>query len=430
MRRVRIVLVASGAVCVVLMIVVSLLAATHRDHGPRTTEAAETAPLATGSELMRPPRVPEFSLTDAAGRHVSLAAWRGKWVVLVPSMTLCQEVCPMTTGALMQLQSQLRRAGLAHRVVVVEATIDPWRDDPARLRAYQRLTRARFPMLTGTPAQIRRLWKFFGVAYRRVPEDKPPQTDWMTHRPLTFDIEHTDGLFIVDPSGLERVAEEGMPDVHGHLSKTLRGLLDAAGRHDLAHPELPWSAGQVLSDLQHLMGLPASGDHPSASVTPPTAGATARALRGSPARLADLHRQADRLLGATSALAARVRALRGYPIVINAWASWCTACRAEYGLMANAALRYGRRVAFLGADVNDTASAAAAFMRAHPLSYPSYASSQQLGDLASLDYLPTTVFINRHGTVTDVHIGEYDALSPLENDITHFALGASTVSSS
>src|SRR3954447_1278004 len=54
-------------------------------------------------------------------------------------------------------------------------------------------------------------------------------------------------------------------------------------------------------------------------------------------------------------LEARLRALRGHPIVLNAWASWCPPCREELPLLAAAAARYGRRAAFLGADVEDDA---------------------------------------------------------------------------
>ncbi len=90
-------------------------------------------------------------------------------------------------------------------------------------------------------------------------------------------------------------------------------------------------------------------------VAPAGAAAVDHALADSPPLLASLHQQADQLLGNQSALAERIRALRGYPIVVNAWASWCAPCRAEFALFAAASARYGRRVAFLGADTDDSA---------------------------------------------------------------------------
>ena len=92
----------------------------------------------------------------------------------------------------------------------------------------------------------------------------------------------------------------------------------------------------------------------------------AQELAGSPAPLAALHAQASRLIGAQAALSARIRALRGYPVIINAWASWCTACQAELGLFASASAFYGRRVAFLGADTDDPSPGnAQAFLSSH-----------------------------------------------------------------
>ena len=147
-------------------------------------------------------------------------------------------------------------------------------------------------------------------------------------------------------------------------------------------------------------------------------------LAGSPAALAALHQQASRLLGSQQALTARIRALRGYPIVINAWASWCAPCRSEFGLFASAAARYGRRVAFLGADTGDSTADAQAFLTQHHVSYPSYqTNTSDLRSLAVIEGLPTTIFINRAGKVAYVHTGQYDAQGSLDADIASHANG-------
>ncbi len=152
--------------------------------------------------------------------------------------------------------------------------------------------------------------------------------------------------------------------------------------------------------------------------------ATSRELAGSPPALAALHQQAGELLGSQPALMARLRALRGYPVVINAWASWCGPCRAEFGLLASASARYGRQVAFLGADSNDSAGDARAFLAQHPVSYPSYqATTSDLSSLAAIEGLPTTIFLSPTGKVVFVHTGQYDAQGTLDQDIATYALG-------
>jgi cytochrome c biogenesis protein CcmG/thiol:disulfide interchange protein DsbE len=161
---------------------------------------------------------------------------------------------------------------------------------------------------------------------------------------------------------------------------------------------------------------------------PPASKATPAAipseLSGSPAPLAEVHVQTGRLLGSQSSLAARLRALRGYPVVINAWASWCAPCQAEFPLFASASVRYGRQVAFLGVDTNDSAGDAASFLAKHPVSYPSYQSTtSQLSSLTAIIGLPTTIFINRAGKIVHVHSYEYAAQGTLDQDIATYALG-------
>jgi cytochrome c biogenesis protein CcmG, thiol:disulfide interchange protein DsbE len=147
-------------------------------------------------------------------------------------------------------------------------------------------------------------------------------------------------------------------------------------------------------------------------------------LAQSPPPLAALQKQANQLVGSEPDLAARVRALKGYPTVINVWASWCGPCRSEFGLFASASARYGNRVGFIGADNDDSASDAGGFLSQHPVHYPSYSTTtSNLRSLAVVQGLPTTIFINAAGKVAFVHTGQYDSQGTLDHDIASYALG-------
>ena len=151
-----------------------------------------------------------------------------------------------------------------------------------------------------------------------------------------------------------------------------------------------------------------------------------RELAGSPGPLAAIHAQSDQLIGNIKALKARLRALHGYPVVLNVWYSTCPPCRAEFGLLASASAQFGRRVAFLGADLSEPAGDARAFLRQHHVSYPSYPIT--IDDITSLlpqgiQGTPTTIFYNASGKRTFVHAYQYKSQGTLDSNITSYALG-------
>jgi protein SCO1 len=104
---------------------------------------------------------------------------------------------------------------------------------------------------------LRRFWSFFGIGFRRVPQGDPPDIDWWTHRPETFDVEHTDGVFLIDRHGLERTFYPGVADVGGHVASALRKLLSSDGVKNLEHPPNPWTEPQLRSGIEKLLAEPA-----------------------------------------------------------------------------------------------------------------------------------------------------------------------------
>lgn len=65
--------------------------------------------------------------------------------------------------------------------------------------------------------------------------------------------------------------------------------------------------------------------------------------------------------------------LRGTPVIVNIWASWCGPCTAEAPGLAQLAKHYGDRVQFLGVDIEDQTAPARAFIKKYGWTYPSVA---------------------------------------------------------
>jgi len=110
----------------------------------------------------------------------------------------------------------------------------------------------------------------------------------------------------------------------------------------------------------------------------------------------------------SGAQAVQVDQLRGTPVVLNFWASWCGPCAEELPVLASAHDRHPA-IAFVGADMRDTSGGLAAFESRHPHPYPVGpivdGSYQDYGVLGP----PVTVFISADGLVTASFSGPLDA---------------------
>jgi cytochrome c biogenesis protein CcmG/thiol:disulfide interchange protein DsbE len=150
------------------------------------------------------------------------------------------------------------------------------------------------------------------------------------------------------------------------------------------------------------------------------------ALAGAPAPLAELHREAGRLLpGGAEAFEQRLARVEGFPVVVNKWASWCGPCRFEFPFFQNLAARYGKRVAFIGVDSDDSDDAARTFLREFPVPYPSYTDpDQEVAAVfnATLGF-PATAFYDRSGELKHLKQGGYSSQAELAADIRNHALG-------
>jgi cytochrome c biogenesis protein CcmG/thiol:disulfide interchange protein DsbE len=158
-----------------------------------------------------------------------------------------------------------------------------------------------------------------------------------------------------------------------------------------------------------------SGNHPD----------YASALAGAPAPLARLHAQGNRLLpGGVDAYEKRIAAIGDYPVVVNVWASWCGPCRFEFPYFQRVAASYGKRVAFLGIDSQDSGDAAKTFLAEAPVPYPSYTDpDQRIAESIGAGLgLPDTAFYDRRGRLVHLKQGPYESRAELRADVERYAL--------
>jgi len=161
--------------------------------------------------------------------------------------------------------------------------------------------------------------------------------------------------------------------------------------------------------------------NPDSELSPEEAGAP---LEGAPPELASIREQSSELLdGGVDAFRQRLGELRGTPVVVNKWASWCGPCRLEFPFFQSQAAERGDEIAFLGVDTMDSTDAAATFLEELPLPYPSYLDpdSKIAAEIGAPVAFPATAYYDSGGERVFTLRGVYEDEAALAADIDRYA---------
>ena len=101
-----------------------------------------------------------------------------------------------------------------------------------------------------------------------------------------------------------------------------------------------------------------------------------------------------------------VAALRGRPVLLNFWATWCVPCRAEMPELQYESRKFGDSVRIIGVDEGEPVDAINQFVTEIGVTYPIWRDpSNQVDSILKAPGLPYSIYLDRHGKVRTVRLG-------------------------
>jgi protein SCO1/2 len=141
-------------------------------------------------ELAAPPTGGDFRL-ESQGGTLDLETLRGKVVLIYFGYTWCPDICPTNLAFIANALKSLTPEEL-DQVRVLFVSVDPERDDPARLAEYTAYFHPSILGVTGTPEQLAAAARLYGAAYRRTEQSGSA---------MGYLVDHSAYTYVVDPEG-------------------------------------------------------------------------------------------------------------------------------------------------------------------------------------------------------------------------------------
>lgn len=302
--------------------------------------------------------LPPFTLIDQRGQAIDKASISGRDVVVAAFHTSCHETCPLYTALFLQLARHLPPSAM-----LLEVTTDPNVDTPSALSSYAKQIGAGWTFGTGTFEQLESFWKPFDVE-------------------LASGDSHTSTLVLIDRHGYVRLVYRGVPKVGNDIPGQLVTALSSRGLYELGSGGDGWGSPDVLQALATIAGP---------EQTPSSGGAAAAfdliASDGTSTSLGDL---------------------KGQPLVINFWASYCPPCKAEMPLLDHfVGPQSGARLVLV--NEGDSGQSARAFLDGLGIHRAALLDSNlTVGHSYGIFMLPMTIFVRADGTIDRRQVGQVD----------------------
>ena len=163
--------------------------------------AAGATEVSLKAGVFTPPHpAPEFRLAGSDGTPLTLARFQGRVVALAFGFSHCADVCPLTLATLAQARKQLGAQAGDFQVVYI--TVDPERDDAARMKAWLTAFDPSFVGGTGSARALDEVDKLYGISVKKMDSAVGPL------------FGHPSSVYLIDRAGRLRAM---MP--YGHVAE-------------------------------------------------------------------------------------------------------------------------------------------------------------------------------------------------------------------